>query len=111
MDRYDMNTPRVTGTFVRIHLVITWRKDLTTGQTPLVYSSKFGRHTTYFMLHQFVSERFQVPIEYLKVQRNGWMEIELLDDWIPQGRTLTLYYSMDGTKGGPPERYRYFLVR
>ena len=106
-----MNTPRVTGAVVRICLVITWRKDLTTGKTPLIYRYNFGNQTTYFMLHQFVSERFQVPNEYLKVQRNGWMEIELLDAWILQARTLMLYYSIDGTQGGPSVRYCYFLER
>ena len=106
-----MNTPRVPGAVVQICLVITLRKNPTTGKTPLIYSSDFGNLTTYFMLYQFVSERFQVPIEYLKVQRNRWMEIELLDAWIPQARTLTLYYSIDGTQGGPSVRYRYFLER
>ena len=106
-----MNTPRRPGAEVLIRLVITWRKDPVTGRAPLIITGRFGNLTTYLMLHQYVSETFQVPIEYIKVRRSGWMVVESLEDWIPQARTLALYYSMDETRGGPPDKYCYFMIR
>ena len=52
------------------------------------------------MLHQFVSERYQVPLEYLIVQRNGWMEVESLHVRIPHARILMLYYYLSEERGG-----------
>ena len=111
MDKYDLKLPVGLGIEVQVRLVITWRKDPKTGKAPQYYNCERGNQTTYFMLHQFVSERYQVPLEYLIVRRNGWMEVESLYVWILQARILTLYYSMNETWGGPSARLRYFTEK
>ena len=50
--------------------------------------------TTFFMLHMYIAHKYQVILNQLKVQRNGWRNVDDIHARIPCARILVLYYSL-----------------
>ena len=50
--------------------------------------------TTFFMLHMYIAHKYQVILNRMRVQRNGWRVIEDLHAKIPRAQILVLYYSL-----------------
>ena len=78
----------------RIRFVITWKKDPQTGRAPLYLVEEWVEQTTFFILHMYIAHKFQVILNRMRVQRNGWRVIEDLHAKIPRARILVLYYSL-----------------
>ena len=78
----------------RIRFVITWKKDPQTGRAPLYLVEEWEAQTTFFILHMYIAHKFQVILNRMRVQRNGWRVIEDLHAKIPRARILVLYYSL-----------------
>ena len=96
MSRNEGGVPerRRSEEWQRIWFVITWKKDPQTGRAPLYLVEEWVEQTTFFILHMYIAHKFQVILNRMRVQRNGWRVIEDLHAKIPRAQILVLYYSL-----------------
>lgn len=75
-----------------LQFLITWKKDPQTRRNHMYLRNNYLYNSTYFLLHCWISDTFDIPMNHLLVKRDGWMVVTSLHSCIDRACILVLYH-------------------